>query len=234
MILPTHDKMKTDNASFLDLQNSAYRSLRNAVISGVFRPGEKISIRRIAKTLGLSLTPVREALKRLATEGALLYEPYKSMRIPVLSEAELTELWMMRGLLEGAAAQQSSMNMDTSTLEELYSIEIKFEKAHLKSNREEVARLNANFHMVLYKASGFPRFLDAIDRLWLNAAPMLSLYYSEGVRSSATGSKSLHNEILKAIKNRQHTQVRELVEQDIHSSLETLKAFASNFKLNDK
>src|SRR5580698_6814998 len=91
------------------LRTQVYDSLRDALTAGRFTPGQKLSFRFIARTLGVSLTPVREAIRRLVAEGALEMRPSRSVRVPLMTKDKVLELRDIRMAVEGLAAEKAAM-----------------------------------------------------------------------------------------------------------------------------
>src|SRR5439155_6547292 len=90
------------------LRNRVYASLRDALTAGRFTPGQKLSFRFIAGTLGVSLTPVREAIRRLVAEGAFEMLPNRSVRVPLMTLEKVLELCDIRRAVEGLAAEKAA------------------------------------------------------------------------------------------------------------------------------
>src|SRR5437763_3346438 len=90
------------------LRNRVYASLRDALTAGRFTPGQKLSFRFIAGTLGVSLTPVREAIRRLVAEGAFEMRPNRSIRVPLMPREKVLELRDIRVAGEGLAAEKAA------------------------------------------------------------------------------------------------------------------------------
>src|SRR5260221_14371145 len=90
------------------LRTQVYDSLRDALATGKFVPGQKVTFRFIAGALGVSLTPVREALRRLVAEGAFEMRPNRSVRVPLMTRARVLELRDIRMAVEGLAAEKAA------------------------------------------------------------------------------------------------------------------------------
>ena len=93
------------------LHDHVYHELRRMVMLGGFKPGQKIKIRTLAAALGTSLTPVREALRRLVAEGAFVGEPNRSVRMPPMTVERVKELKEIRVVVEGFAARQAAQRI---------------------------------------------------------------------------------------------------------------------------
>lgn len=98
---------------------TVYQRLRSAIWSGQLVPGEKLVIDRLARGFGVSITPVREALRRLQLEGLVTDLPYRGTQVAKASEAELRELFTIRGVLEGFAIAQGRLAFTPAVMDEL-------------------------------------------------------------------------------------------------------------------
>src|SRR3977135_4649241 len=98
----------SSNPADTSLRHQVYDSLREALTAGRFLPGQKLTFRFVAGALGVSLTPVREALRRLVAEGAFEMQPNRSVRVPLMTRAKILELRDIRIALEGLAAKQAA------------------------------------------------------------------------------------------------------------------------------
>lgn len=220
----------TQPRRFANLHEHAYRAIRNAIVSGTYRPGEKLSIRGLSQSLGVSLTPVREALRRLSSEGAVSVEAYRSARIPDLSVAEIEELWLLRTLLEGGATELACDNADAALIEALSTIELKLEAARLGNRRDEIVLYNSEFHLTLYAASQRPRLCADIERLWLNAAPLQRTFIDADAIKDMPG-RQWHAELLKALRRGDRNRAKSVLLEDLNVSLR--RVLANKVRLSD-
>jgi len=141
-----------------------YQELRRAVMVGRFKPDQKIKIRTLATGMGTSLTPVREALRRLVAEGAFVGEPNRSVRMPPLTVQRVRELQDLRIVIEGYAARRAAEAIDPPAIERLRQLHLEILVA--RDNRDvqlDIAKLR-EFHFTLYAASKMPSLLSIIER----------------------------------------------------------------------
>src|ERR1700678_207839 len=106
----------TDNAR-------AYTSLKQAVLAGAFKPGEGVTLRAIAQRLVIGDTPVREAVKRLISEGAFEALPNRSARVPLLDRREIQQILDLRIILESHAAALAAQNITLHQIERLRAMQ---------------------------------------------------------------------------------------------------------------
>ncbi|MDI6836852.1 MAG: GntR family transcriptional regulator, partial [Rhizobiaceae bacterium] len=106
------------------LGDAAYRELKERIVRGVYRPGHKLTVRAVAQDLDLSTTPARDAINRLASEGALVYSGPKTVVVPILDAAALREITLTRLALEGLASEQAAQFGTQDAIEKLRSLQL--------------------------------------------------------------------------------------------------------------
>lgn len=160
------------DADDLPLEERAYRRLRQALVEGVFSPGEKLTIRRIASALGTSPMPARTALRRLATEQALDALPSGTALVPRLSRAAFQELSAIRAELEPLAIRLAATRVDARTLDALTPVVAEHDAARAASRPEVCLQKDREFLFGLYRRAGAPMLLGMIEALWLRRGPL--------------------------------------------------------------
>lgn len=195
------------------LVSSIETQLRDALISGRLRPGERLNIRGLAQQLGTSPTPVREALIKLAAAGAVDAEPGQSFRVPVLTRAEYLEISSIRRAVEGLAAEQATPRIRDEQIARLAEIEKQFLDAKREGNAGEALHYNRQFRFALYEAAGMPVLLMIIEGLWLRIGPCFNYLYPQ----PPIGAQSHHNydDVIAALRARNAVVVRDAIERAI-------------------
>jgi len=160
------------DADGLPLEERAYRRLRQALVEGVFSPGEKLSIRRIAEALGTSPMPARTALRRLATEQAVDALPSGTVLVPRLTRAAFREVSAIRAELEPLAIRLAAAQVDAGTLDTLASVVAEHDAARAAGQPEVSLRKDREFLFGLYRQAGAPMLLNMIEALWLRRGPL--------------------------------------------------------------
>ncbi len=162
-----------DGRSLRTIEDLVADALRTAILRGTFKPGEKLDQQQISDDLGVSRSPVREALRTLAAEGLVTIIPNRGTVVTERSIEELDELQFIRRMLEGAAARRGAPRMDVRRLENLASI---LERADRTSDHEEILALNNAFHATIYGAFPQPVLMDQIQQLRNKVAPYNRVY----------------------------------------------------------
>jgi DNA-binding GntR family transcriptional regulator len=155
------------------VHDAVYWQLREAVQDGVFKPGDKLTNRQLAEMIGYSVTPVREAIRRLVSEGALRELPNGSVSATELRiEDFLDEISWLLVTLETRAASLAMPNLNAADVVRLESL---FEQARAACERGDEVRANARFrefYFHIFAASNQPALVSLLDMLWLRAASL--------------------------------------------------------------
>jgi DNA-binding GntR family transcriptional regulator len=155
----------------------AYLQIADLMIAGKLAPGEKLSLRTTADALHVSMTPVREAVARLVSDGALEITPGRSIRVPIMSASQFRDLTKARIAIEGHTAAEAAHQRSDEDIARLREADRAF-GALRRLRRPDLAQaveLNKEFHFVLYAAAGSAILIDIIRSLWLKAGPVLNL-----------------------------------------------------------
>jgi DNA-binding GntR family transcriptional regulator len=163
------------------LQHNVYDFLREGLMSGRFAPGERLTVRGVAAWIGTSVMPVREAFRRLTTEGAL--EPLSSgaTRVPVLDFVKLQDLMEIRVTVEGLAARRAATRVTEAEYQDLCAINEAVLKAAARRDQTNEAHANERFHFAIYRAARSDELLRIIEHLWLQMGPYLAWLLRRGL-----------------------------------------------------
>lgn len=144
----------------------ALETIRERILSGEVARGERFDVRSLADELGMSITPVREALRILQTDGLVSYEEHRAISALTLSREEAEELYVLRSMLESFATQRACERWDGVTQEEASSIHDKMIAAVEAGDIEAAGEANRDFHFLIYRVAS-TRFIEPmISRLW--------------------------------------------------------------------
>jgi len=194
-------------------QDRVYTTLRQWITVGRFLPGERLKIRNVAADMGVGQMPVRAALQRLAAEGALLNVPNAGVTVPRLSLPEFDDLLQMRMMLEGEAAERGSLRLDAAQIATLQAWSADMATALQAGEPKRYLDINEDFHVLIYKAAGSPLLFQLIDTLWLRAGPISNRLFDTPAASAVLNDA--HDDLVKALVQRDSAAVRRAVERDI-------------------
>ncbi len=154
-----------------------YRQLKQSLMMGRMQPGDVLTLRTLSEAMGVSQTPVREALLQLVSERALAMSRGRSVMVPTLTKDKLQELRDIRLTLELLATERATPCItaeDIRQLEKLHKEMIKHKKLE---DMAKVLQANYEFHFALYRASGMPDLVAIIEGLWAQTGPSLTHLY---------------------------------------------------------
>jgi DNA-binding GntR family transcriptional regulator len=166
----------------VSLRDGVYAALRDAFTIGAFAPGETISLRELAADLGTSLTPVREAVRRLVAEGALIDTPSRTLRVPPFDARRMRELKAARLALEPLLLAQAFDAITPERIAELRAL------TGTPGADGPDLRQNHAFHFALYRLSGSEVLLPMVEALWLQ----YGAYLNRIIREEAAGRIAEH------------------------------------------
>ncbi|GAA1035355.1 GntR family transcriptional regulator [Virgisporangium ochraceum] len=138
-------------------------SLRQSILDGELRPGQRLRQEEIAERLGVSRLPVRDALRILTAEGLTEHEPNKGARVPLLSAREVDVLYQMREKLEPLALAESLPLLDDAVLAELDAVQDAIER---HTDVTEFLRLDREFHLLTYSRCDVEPLAGTVVRMW--------------------------------------------------------------------
>ena len=161
---------------YTTVSDSVYLWVKNAIIQGEFKPGEHIAQERLTKTLGVSRTPVRDAIKRLEAEGLLITKPHCGAVVFQLSKERLTEIYDIRILMEQYCAARTCIRASDDDIRQLEEISLKM--LDFSNNSKEFMQLDRQFHTRICELSGCDDTVEILQGLWNKCDSFKSIYYS--------------------------------------------------------
>ena len=199
------------------LRTQVYDSLRDSLTAGRFVPGQKLTLRFVAKALGVSLMPVREALRRLVAEGAFEMRPNRSVRVPLMTRARIIELRDIRIALEGLAVEKAAALATREQVARIRRIALEIVAARDMGDSATDRRKIREYHFALYAIADLPTLMRVIEGLWLQTGPYLNLLYP-GFVSSPRGPEG-RTRLLRALQAHDAATARREIERDIGEAL---------------
>lgn len=163
---------KVDPVRGATLRELASAAIAHALFTGRFSPGEAVTIAALAGEMGIGVTPVREAVQQLASEGAFELLPNRSVRVPDIDARDLGDLFEARLLLESQAAAFAAQRRSDAEAAEIAAHLATLEKRLAKGAPLPALEANFDFHFSIYRAARSPYVVDMIERLWLRMSPL--------------------------------------------------------------
>jgi len=207
------------------MQDQVYRQLRDALMSGRFEPGQKLTIRGLAAALGSSPMPVREALHRLQAAHAFEITDTARIRVGTMTLPQLREIRDARVALEGLLAEKAAgliQEKDLQGLEELYR---QIQHAVDATDVRRYLWANFAFHRAIYKIARAELTLAAVENFWLLMGPCFGLLAPDGAHLQR--SMEAHTRILHALRGGDGAAARAAVTDDIMQAAASLALLLS-------
>ncbi len=199
------------------LSGMAYDKLLDMIMSSAVRPDAHLNVDELAKTFGVSKTPLREALKSLEKTGLVSFRPYAGYSIKTFTAKEIGELYELRILLEAFAVDQIIKVVRDEHVDSLKSIQLYIER-NLDVSRVKLFKMNRVFHDYFYSVSDCPKLCEMIGLLWDNLAFFRMLLIQED--NYVANMKSEHWEYIDALEKRQSERLKSLVTTNLRKHAE--------------
>jgi len=168
-----HPKQAGQEGSPRQLRQWVVDHLRADILEGRIAPGEWLRQERVARELGVSQTPVREALKQLAAEGVVEYEPYRGIRVIRFTPEDVEDLYVGRMNEEGRAARFAAGRITPEELEALRAVNARMVACETPRDLAEYRVQNRDFHLGLVRTSGRAFLIRSAEQLWAAFPTML-------------------------------------------------------------
>jgi DNA-binding GntR family transcriptional regulator len=194
-------------------------ALRLRLIDGGLRPGAMVSLRSLAEELGTSAMPVREAVGRLVSEGALELVKNRGIRVPAMSRERLIDLTAVRVFLETELARRAAFSIEKKALNQAEKDNGAVDSAIAAGDAAGYMRANHAFHFGIYAAAQSPVFLRLAETVWTQTGPFMSVVYAGLSRLDYSDH---HPRILAGLATQDPAATAEAVRADIESGLDLI------------
>lgn len=193
---------------YLPLRDVVFNTLRRAILKGELKPGERLMEIALAERLGVSRTPIREAMRKLELEGLVVMIPRRGAQVANITEKDLNDVLEVRITLEKMAIEKACQLMTEEQLASLYLAAKEFEHMMPDGNLVELAEADVAFHDVIYKASDNARLIQVLN----NLREQIYRYRVEYLKEEEVRNDLIHEheEMYKAIKARDAERAKEL------------------------
>jgi DNA-binding GntR family transcriptional regulator len=157
--------MKRVIEKHMTLRESILETIRDAITSGVLKPGEKVAEPELAERFGISRTPIREAFRQLESEGYLTVIPRKGAVVASFSERDIEEFYAIKSILEGYAARLACNNLSEREIDRLNAINNKLDQMAQGGDVKHFFKVHNDFHDLFIKAADNEKLMDLINML---------------------------------------------------------------------
>lgn len=196
-----------------------YDALCDAILAGEFVPGVSVTLRGIADKLGVSPTPVREAIRRLAAEGALEILENRRVCVASMSSARLSEIYQARLALEPELALAAMPQISKQDIKQLQRLDNELNQSLKSGDVATYIARNRQFHFGIYKRANSPVIFPLVRSLWLQFAPFTRIVFG---RVGTEYIQDFHVDALSALRQQDGMQFKQAIESDIREGMDLL------------
>ena len=201
------------------LNTAIYAQLRQRFVTGQVAPGQELSTRGLAAELGVSQTPVRDALSRLAADGAVSIRSKRRIQAVVMTPERFADLLKCRMLLEPEAAALALPHLDADALTRLSVCDRALDRALAHRDADGYMTNNHAFHFTLYRAQPGQTMTQLIETLWLQFGPFMRVVFEQ---IKGLDIADHHKEAIAAVEQRDASALRAAIAADIQDGMDLL------------
>lgn len=215
-----------DMNEYLPLRDVVFNTLRQAILKGELKPGERLMELALAERLGVSRTPIREAMRKLELEGLVVMIPRRGAQVANITEKDLNDVLEVRIALENMAIEKACTRMSEEEMSKLWLAAKEFERTTSEGNLVRLAEADVAFHEIIYEASDNKRLCQVLN----NLREQIYRYRMEYLKEEETRNLLVkeHEEITRAIRNRDVKRAQEISFQHLENQrkaiIQTIRA----------
>ena len=193
---------------YLPLRDVVFNTLRQAILKGELKPGERLMEIDLAEKLGVSRTPIREAMRKLELEGLVVMIPRRGAQVANITEKDLNDVLEVRIALENVAIEKACTRMSKEDMGRLWLAAKEFERTMAEGNLVRLAEADVAFHEIIYRASDNKRLNQVLN----NLREQIYRYRVEYLKEEETRNVLVkeHEELTKAIRQRDVKKAQEI------------------------
>jgi DNA-binding GntR family transcriptional regulator len=205
--------LKVNMNEYLPLRDVVFNTLRQAILKGELEPGERLMEIQLAERLGVSRTPIREAIRKLELEGLVLMIPRKGAEVAKISEKSLRDVLELRRSLEELAIELACQRMTEEEIDELEDAQRAFRKAVDSKDVMLMAETDEKYHEIIYQGTKNSRLVQILN----NLREQMYRYRLEYIKDADKRQILLieHDNILKAVRNRKVAEAKAAMREHI-------------------
>jgi len=194
-----------------------YQQLREQILFGEMAPGQAVTIQGLAKALGVGMTPVREAIRRLISDGALMFQGNRRVSVPQLSASDVEQLVYLRKTMESELTRRAAKRISDAAIGELDHLDRLLDQAISVGNVVGYLANNYQFHARLYEQANAPVIADLVNRVWLRFGPSLRVVCG---RYGTQNLRDHHKELLEALHRRDPDGAARAMVRDVEQGMQ--------------
>lgn len=205
---------------YLPLRDVVFNTLRHAILKGELEPGERLMEIALAQKLGVSRTPIREAIRKLELEGLVVMVPRKGAEVADITEKDLRDVLEVRTALEELSIELAMRNMTEKNFEELEAANVTFAKNSEGDDLIKIAESDVAFHEIIYMATGNNRLIQMIN----NLREQMYRYRLEYIKDKSSHERLVaeHNRIIAAMKSGDISEAKAAIKLHVENQEENI------------
>ena len=205
--------LKVTMNEYLPLRDVVFNTLRQAILKGELEPGERLMEIQLAERLGVSRTPIRDAIRKLELEGLVLMIPRKGAEVAKISARSLRDVLEVRRALEELAIELACQRMSEDDVEALKKAQEDFKSAIVDGDAMRIAETDEHYHDVIYAGTGNVKLVQMLN----NLREQMYRYRLEYIKDEDKRKILIleHERILKAVRDRKVTDAKEAMREHI-------------------
>lgn len=208
----------------ISLVTIAYDYIREAILTGLIKPGERMGQVEFAKELNVSERTVREAFARLVAKGLIIHEPFKGVRVAALPLKELYEVYLMRALLESRAMELASSRISPEDLQKMRELLPMTKVGNTTESMKNAQNANRDFHWIAIRASGSGVLAMVLEQLWELMFAYDILYQNTDEVDISKNDYTQHNNLIAALKAGNGSKAAQINTEHITKTIQILMA----------
>ena len=216
------DNLTLNMDAYLPLRDVVFNTLREAILKGELKPGERLMELQLASKLGVSRTPIREAIRMLEQEGLAVTMPRKGAEVAKISEKSLRDVLEVRRSLEELAIELACQRMTESDIKELEEAQEAFRAAIHSADAMTIAETDEHYHDIIYNGTGNNRLVQILNNL-REQMYRYRVEYLKDENNYPTLMKE-HKDIVEGLVRKNKTQVTETMHQHVKNQAVAVKA----------
>ena len=211
------------------VSDKVYRWIKNSIINGDLKPGERIIQENLTKQLNVSRTPIRDALQRLSAEKLVVLTPFHGAEVFALSKKSLDEIYEVRLIMESYAAQKACDLITDDIFAELHSINEQI--AQNSTSIPVCMDLDRRFHCLVCMTAGSDYIMEVLTSVWDKSDPYKSIFYT--LPGSIIRAVDEHQAMLINLRSGDKNALAEAVRAHLHDVINTIHLLSGAFKAQD-
>lgn len=209
------NKLKVNLNEYLPLRDVVFNTIREAILKGELVPGERLMEKQLAERMGVSRTPIREAIRKLELEGLVLMVPRKGAEVAKITEKDIKDVLEVRATLEALAVRLACERMDEQCMQRLTQVKEEFERAASKKEVNLLIKKDIEFHDAIFAATGNVKLIHIVNNLREQIYRFRVKYISE--MKDYSGLVKEHEEIVENIRNGNKERAEEIAVRHIEN-----------------